>query len=309
MTTQIQVCIRLLALSLAVACSMPARAEIPDPPEPTEQLVQASESQAQWVQRFQQASSLLTAGKTQDALKVLQSLQANLPDLDTQGLVAVAIGDCQFNLQQYEQARQTYLQAQAAHPELADHLWVRLTEVDVVTGKTTAAQTTLQQIMAGTGSSDTKSWAALRLATVQERQAIQALQQAQEAYTKANQARTEGVSGIGWALAHAEDLKDAVQQLQTALRQLDRNAQWLSVTPDQRSMNMSMVQGLKVAKAQLGGTIHRIFDKDSVELTIDKDGKVEATLGGKNVQIDAATQRQIKRHVEQALRLVAQEDK
>lgn len=305
MTTQI--CSRFIFLTLLV--SWPALAEIPDPPDPSEQQMQLAEQQGQWVQRFQQASNLLGMGKVAEALASFQSLQADLPDRDSEGLVAVAIGDCQFSLKQYEQARQTYLDAEAKHPELAKRLWVRKTEIDMATGKTATAQATLQQIIESTGNSDTKNWAALRLATVQERQAIQTLQQAQEAYTKVGQIKTESERDSAWARVHAEDLGDAVQQLQTALQQLDSNLMWLATPSGRSNKALHAAEGVQVAKVQIGGTIRRVLgEKDPVELVIGKDGKVEATIGGKKVQIDTATQRQISRHIEQALHLVAQED-
>lgn len=304
---------RWLAALLAACLSAGARAEIPDPPDPSEQQVQQADNQVQWIQRLQEASNLLASGKAAEALKAFQSLQAEFPDLDTDGLVAMAIGDCQFNLQQYDQAKATYQQVQAQHPERAQHIWIRLTEVDMAMGKPAAAEASLQQIMNGTDNNETKSWAALRLATVQERQAIAALQQAQAAYAKACDIKTEGISvSTDWAQTHAEDLKDAIQQLQTALGQFDRNLQWTSIA--RGDISTVMPAKARVAKVQIAGTLARIVDgfmpqKDTVELTVNKDGKIEATIGGKKVEVDAAAQRQINRHMEQALRLLLQDNK
>ncbi len=103
------------AAVVMMLCSAAAvRAEVPEPPDPTAEQVEAGEQQSQWVQRLQDASSLLTAGKPAEALKAFESLQAQMPEQDTDGVLALAIGDCQFTLGQYEQARQTYLRRRAA---------------------------------------------------------------------------------------------------------------------------------------------------------------------------------------------------
>ncbi len=67
--------------------------------------------------------------------------------------------------------------------------------------------------MTGTEDNGAKRWAAMRLATIHEQQAIAALQEARDAYNKASEIKTEGFGSSNWAKVHAEDLADAIHQL------------------------------------------------------------------------------------------------
>ncbi len=59
--------------------------------------------------------------------------------------------------------------------------------------------------------------------------------------------------------------------------------------------------------ANLGGTVDKADGStEAVKMTITKDGRVEVAVDGKKIAVDTATQRQIRRHIGQALRLAAE---
>ena len=312
MTTQIYT--RLLAIMLSIGLATSARADVPEPPEPSEQHLQHVEMQAAWAARLQDALILLANNKPDQALEALESIQNNFPDLDTNGMVALAIGDCLFRLKQYEQARKAYQAAAEQHPDLADSLWMRLVEADLALDRFTSAADSLTRVLAGHADAEDKSYAALRLAMVLEHQAIRSLQQAENAYRKAAEAypgRNPGAKR--WRQTHADDLRDTVAQLQAALAQMDN---WIRHMPVIWTDGLTPRPALSVQidKANLAGQLSepeetrlaRPTEKTAVELTVDKDQKLEITVAGKKVPVDEAAQRQILKHLQQALRAANQ---
>jgi tetratricopeptide (TPR) repeat protein len=300
-----------------------AWAEIPDPPDPVESEIARAQMQSQWVQRVQEAFSLDGQGKTADALAALQSIQLDLPELDTDGLVAVAIGDCQFHLKQYDQALASYLRAAELHPALNDTIWVRLVETDLAQGKIDEASERLQEVLASGATPEQKAWACLRLGNLHETQAIRMLTEAEQAYRQgAGFDDLDGRHGCkdDWMPTHADDLHDATAQLQLAQRQITQIGEMMPVFWSDSTSPVSLPSA-EISKARISGQITRTNgQKDAgprqakesgaaqtVELAVDKDGKVEVTLAGRKVELGPAAQRQILKHLEHTLRVAGQE--
>jgi tetratricopeptide (TPR) repeat protein len=314
---------KMIVLLVTFGLAAIALAEIPEPADPVESEIAAAQLQSQWVRRVQEASDLMGAGKTSEALAAFQSLQQDMPTLDTEGLVALAIGDCQFQLKQYEKARAAYGEAAQLYPALNETIWVRLVETELSMGKLNEATARLQQVLAGGAAADQKAWASLRLGTIQETQAIQLLGKAEQGYRQAmglfKDLPEHQTYGQRWGKAHAEDLKDVSTQLQVALGQLtERHTHIMPIYwpgPSQASL-----PGAEVSKVKISGQVSRAAEgkdpkghqaknkdaKETVELTVEKDGKVEVTLAGKKIELDAATQRQIVKHLQYTLRMAGQ---
>jgi tetratricopeptide (TPR) repeat protein len=310
-------------LTLSVAAI--AWAEIPDPPDPVESEVARAQMQSQWVRRVQEAFSLSGQGKTADALEALQSIQQDLPDMDTDGLVAVAIGDCQFHLKQYDEALAAYVKAAKLHPALGDSIWIRLVETELAQGKFDEASARLREVLASGATPEQKAWACLRMGNLHETQAIRMLTEAEQAYRQG--AGFEELTGRrsckeDWTTIHADDLKDATAQLQLAQWKIAKVGEMMPVFWSGGTSAGSLPVA-EITKARISGQISRTNgQKDAkapepkdrgaaqtVELAVDMDGKVEVTLAGRKVELDPTAQRQILKHLQHTLRVAGQESR
>lgn len=323
MTTRIYSKMTVLLATFSLAAI--ALAEIPDPPDPVESEIAAAQDRAQWVRRVQQASDLLGGGKPAEALAAFESLQRDQPAQDGDGMVALAIGDCQFQLKQYERAYATYEQAAQAHPDLDDIVW-RLVETELSLGRFDQATNRLQQVVAGNAPPAQKAWATLRLGNVQETQAIQLLGKAEQTYRQAtgifDKLPEPQTFGKRWGKTHAEDLRDTATQLQVAMRQMMGANEMMPVFWPGPSQTTSL-PAAEVGKVKISGHVSKSdTDKDTgarpakekdaketVELSVDKDGKVEVTVAGKKVDVDTTTQQQILKHLQYTLRVAGQAGK
>ncbi len=323
MTTRVYSKMTVLLATFSLAAIV--LAEIPEPPDPMESEIAATQDRAQWVRRVQEASDLLGGGKAAEALAAFESLQRDQPTLDNDGMVALGIGDCQFQLKQYEQAYATYGQAAQAHPDLDDTVW-RLVETELSLGRFDQATNRLQQVVAGNAPPAQKAWASLRLGNIQETQAIQLLSKAEQTYRQAtgifDKLAEPQTFGKRWGKAHAEDLRDTATQLQVAMRQMMGANEMMPVFWPGPSQTATL-PAAEVGKVKISGHVSKgeaekdpnarqaneKDAKDTVELSVEKDGKVEVTVAGRKVDLDATTQRQILKHLQYTLRVAGQAGK
>jgi len=84
-----------------------------------------------FIDKTMQATRLANDGKTRDALALFEKLAADYGDLDEDGYVAMAIGDCLATLKRFQEARSAYQNAAEAHPELADSVRQRVVELEL----------------------------------------------------------------------------------------------------------------------------------------------------------------------------------
>jgi len=318
MTTRVHNKMIVLLATLGLAAI--ALAEIPEPPDPVESDIVAAQARSQWVRKVTEASSLMGEGKPAEALAAFEALQREMPALDTDGVVALAIGDCQFRLKQYEKAFGTYQAGAQLHPGLAESIWARLVETELSMGQFDQAAARLKQVLAGGAPPQQKVWASLRLGNLQEQQAIELLGRAGQTYRQAadlDAPEQAQVRGRSWMRTHADDLKDAAAQIQAALAQMSVElipVSWTGLGPaeplPEADVDKVRIDG-RIDKATIDRRTRAMLgkdkiDSDPVELSIDKDGKVEAKLGGKKVVLDGQTQRQILKHLQYTLRVAGQ---
>ncbi len=181
----------------------------------------------------------------------------------------------------------------------------------------------LQKVLGSDAPSAQRAWAFLRLGNIQETQAIQLLGQAEQTYRQAtgvfDKLAEPQTMGRRWGDSHADDLKDTSTQLQVALGQLVEFNRIMPIHwpgPSQAASLPSADVGKVKISGQVGkpdgekdGKTHQAKGKDNketVELAVEKDGKVEVTVAGKKVELDPATQRQILKHLQYALRVAGQ---
>lgn len=313
-----QICIRWLVVAMVAAIGATAQAEVPDPPEPTRQDMVAADQQLRWTQRTHEIVRLLAAGKPAEALAICEQLLRETPAQDRDGLVALATGDCHWRLKQYDQARQAYQAAAAAHPELESTVWIRLAETELAAGRFEPAERLLRDAQARPIDPELKSWAALRLAMARERQVIRQLAQVEEAYRQAAAAYVgPNPDALRWRRTHADDLNETIGQLRAALAQMDH---WQRMMPVFWTDNLATERAARVelARVRINAETRPPAQDDqmepdpaaaqTVELTFEKDGKLEVKVAGRKVNLDEATRRQVLKHLEQAVRLSAPAD-
>ena len=84
-----------------------------------------------FIDKTMQATKLANDSKTKEALALFEELATDYGDLDEDGYVAIAIGDCLATLKRFREARSAYQNAAEAHPELADSVRQRLVELEL----------------------------------------------------------------------------------------------------------------------------------------------------------------------------------
>ncbi|MHC4675244.1 MAG: hypothetical protein ACYTF1_09885 [Planctomycetota bacterium] len=85
-----------------------------------------------FIEKMGEATELFNSSQPQDALDIFQDLQDNYSDLDQDGYVATAIGDCLVIMGQYGEAAIAYDAAVDSHPELAENINQKLIELELI---------------------------------------------------------------------------------------------------------------------------------------------------------------------------------
>ncbi|HUW81600.1 MAG TPA: tetratricopeptide repeat protein [Phycisphaerae bacterium] len=84
-----------------------------------------------FIDKTMDATKLANDNRTKEALALFEKLAADYGDLDEDGYVAMAIGDCLAALKRYREARTAYQNAAEAHPQLADSVRQRVVELEL----------------------------------------------------------------------------------------------------------------------------------------------------------------------------------
>lgn len=287
----------------------PLLADVPEPPDPTELDLAELEAQSQWVQRTRSASALLSGGSVAEALEAFVALDRDLPEQDTNGLVAVTIGDCYLRLDQYEQAQRQYESVVRTHPEVGQGMWLRLVEVDLASDKLDSAEGRLSEALAGALSRAQRTWALWRLAAVQERRAIDRIRQASDMYRKAAQDVGGDIMRRArhWGKLHAADLEDAASQLDVALQELERRARQVPDFADPTALASGPT--VAVNRAELTGTVSKSQTQERlVQVSLDEDGGIEVKVDEVAVELGEDIKRQITKHLRHVVRISDTQD-
>ncbi len=287
----------------------PLLADVPEPPDPTELDLAELEAQSQWVQRTRSASALLSGGNVAEALEAFVALDSDLPEQDTNGLVAVTIGDCYLRLEQYEQAQRQYESVVRTHPEVGQGMWMRLVEVDLASDKLESAEARLSEALAGALSRDQRTWALWRLATLQERRAIDRIRQASDMYRKAAQDAGGDIMRRArhWGKLHAADLEDAASQLDVALQELERRARQVPDFADPTALASGPT--VAVNRAELTGTVSKSETQERlVQVSLDEDGGIEVKVDEVAVELGEDVKQQITKHLRHVVRISDRRD-
>ena len=84
-----------------------------------------------FVDRSTEATALLNSNEPEAALAIFEAVEADSADLDEDGYVAIAIGDCLVALGREAEARDAYRHVAADLPELAEKMTYRLAELEL----------------------------------------------------------------------------------------------------------------------------------------------------------------------------------
>lgn len=178
--------------------------------------VDAVDRQFQFIDKGEEAIRLFNEGRTADALDVFRRLAASYPDLDSDGLVALSIGDCLAALDRDEEARKAYQNAEALYAHLAGVVRQRLIELELSGEVSEALIDELRGDAQAEG--EQREIARWQLTRGLQKRARSLLAEAVEVYRQASPA----VHGERWIQEYASTLEEIVQDLGSLIEQRER---------------------------------------------------------------------------------------
>ncbi|MGB9626408.1 MAG: hypothetical protein ACPMAQ_16260 [Phycisphaerae bacterium] len=265
----------------------------------------AVERSVSFVEKSTEATELLSRNKLQEALAAFQELAAQYPDLDEDGYVAMAIGDCLASLGRDAEARDAYRAAAAAHPALTPTVNQRITDLELA-GEVSDAM--IERLRAAAASADKGRYsAAWQLGRALQRRAKALLIEAAAAFRTASEADTfisrqdPGLTQARALEALAADLGGLIDRLEDA---------WGSARRAMRLPDKGRAAGATTGKGTAEWVL-RTKDGRRIEFQImwtaePCDSRTQVTANGKPLKLTDNQQSALKRHEDEIRAILLQ---
>jgi tetratricopeptide (TPR) repeat protein len=282
----------LVGLLAVLGASSVARAQQAVPTDPVERSMY-------FIDKSAEATELLSQNKLQQALATFQDLAVRCPDLDEDGYVAMAIGDCLAGLGRDAEAQAAYNAAAASHPELAVAVNQRLIELELIGEVSDALIDRLRRAAAAPDKSRyAASW---QLGRALQKRAKALLIEAAAAFRAVNEADAP-FARTDPTLRHAAALDELANDLGSLIDQLD--SVWGSA---RRAMGVRLPDrgetgaGQIVMEKQRSDWVIRAKDGRRIEFQMklaDRSDEAQCVANGKSVKLTATQRALIRRHEE-----------
>lgn len=241
------------------------------------------------------ATELLSAGKSEQALAAFRELMTKYADLDTDGYVAASLGDCLAALARSDEARSAYEQALAGHPELAESLRRKIVELELDGEPGDALIDRLRQEASGVGSG--RVMAQWQLARALEKRTRSLLVEAVAVLKIV--AGSDSVAAATMAKERADALDELAEELGAVVAKMDKvwnGLRWGAMRIPAELERKSSAGSVRKIKA--GWVTQR---PDGAEVKIEcqseeQDCQPRFAVGGKPLVLSDKQLQQIRRH-------------
>ena len=252
-----------------------------------------------FIEQTADATEVLNRGDVAEALPLFEALAAAYPDLDEDGYVAMAIGDCLAALERDDDARLAYEVALAAHPELAKRVENRLTNLALAGNVTDALLAKLRQaVQAG---DDRSAGAAWQLAWALEKRSRALLDEAVDAFRLMAEDEEAFEPLVRAAKHHANAVEGLVGDLDTLINRIEDmwpSARMRTTLDDFCAQKNAMIDGIEKVRA---GWAVRLRGGERRELRIQHgqgEGDLQVTVDGKPIVLTPAQSASLKLHLD-----------
>lgn len=242
----------------------------------------AVERSMTFVDKTTRATELFNENKLEEAVAIFGDLAANYADLDEDGYVSMALGDCLAGLGQQDEARVTYELAAALHPELRAQVAQRIMNLKLA-GEVTADL--IEELRSAAQADDeSRVGANWRLAHALVKRAGSLLNEAAGAFRLVGAEGEPAIPSPSTLLGFADTIEEAVEDLANIV---ERDGRWVSfrfmaeaTSGDWRAskgldITVEKHQAEQVLRLPDGRRMvfHVAADKQDCELRIKADGK------------------------------------
>ncbi len=265
----------------------------------------AVERSVDFVEKSTEATELLSRNRLQEALAAFRELAARYPDLDEDGYVAMAIGDCLAGMGRDAEARDAYRAAAAAHPALAPSVNQRITDLELA-GEVTDAL--IERLRAAAASADKSRYsAAWQLGRALQKRAKTLLIEAAAAFRTAGEADTP-VSRPDPGLTQARALEALAAELGGLIDRLEDA--WGSARRAMRLPDRGEAAGATTGKGTAEWVV-RTKDGRRIEFQMmwaaePCDSRTQVTVNGKPLKLTDNQQSALKRHEDEIRAILLQ---
>lgn len=292
-----------LGLAVALTITMTAgtgRAQAAPPTDPVDR--------AMWfVDRCAEATEQMNAGQYDEALAGFRKLATTCGDLDEDGFVAIAIGDCLAALRRDDEARAAYQAARAAHPDQATSIDRKLVELEMAGPVTNDLIDRLRQLVATANDANTRTAFQWQLARALQKRAKALLDESVLALRDGRLPATDVWGQISTKYA------DLVEELATDLGSLIARTErrWGSARGPaaiQRPADVARTEssGVDVQSIRLE-CIASGAGNSKVSISVSwgrTDAPMEIVVDGQRIVLNDEDMRQLERYVDRAARVV-----
>ncbi len=255
-----------------------------------------------FVSRSAEATGMFNSNKPQEALMIFQELAAGYADLDENGYVATAVGDCLAALERDDEALAAYGAAAATHPELEDAVRQKIIELELA-GRVTGEL--IDELRGAADEADDDTWLAAnwRLGRALQKRASALLDEAAVVFRTAADAGGSEIYLHRTTILHqATLLEELAEDLTSLIERLESRwgpARGPVVPPGCPEAQVSPSE--IVTESQRCQRRIRTKDGRRIELRLETGGEepnaeTKITVNGRPVTLTAAQKQIIQRH-------------